>query len=548
MKLNNKILLALALTPAMLLGSCGGGSNTTESKNAEGGDTNSSADAGGTSASSTDTSGAEEIKIWCSETEGVATSFQTIAENWAKENNLNYKFTVTGITEGNQATQMLNDVEAGADIYCFAQDQFARLVQGNALSELGPTASAWVKNNNDDGAVRAAMSGDKVYAYPLTADNGYFMYYDKSVIDESHIGSLEDIIADCEAAKMNFSFKLAGSGWYAASFFMSYDEDGNQLCHSNWTTDNEGNFTGVDDNWFSDNGVIAAKGMQKLVKSDYWNDAEAVTEFSAGTPSAVVVSGTWDSKKAEEALGDNLGVAELPSFTVDGKSYHLGSFSGYKLLGVKPQTDAKKASNLNKLAQVLTGYDAEMERLNSFGWGPSNKEAQESDTFKNNAPLSVLTKQNAYATAQGQIHGSWWSISTAVAPSLKDADGTDDAIKNVLKAYDDSLKGIFQMSDETKRAFTVVGSIASLPDLDWNKNDLPMTEDPTNTWTSAKVTLAEGDEFKCRQGLSWDLSYGRGTGNFVVSADEAGDKKIQLVTTVDADGKVTGGTISLIAA
>ena len=539
MKLNNKILFALALTPAMLLGSCNANN---------GGDTKS---AGGSDITSTATGPKETVKIWCSEVEGVATSFKTIAEKWAADNNLNYEFDVTGITEANQATQMLTDVSAGADIYCFAQDQFARLVQGGALSALGPGASSWVKENNDDGSVRAVTSGDSIYAYPLTADNGYFMYYDKSVIDDSHIDSLEDLVDDCEKAGKNFSFELGGSAWYTAGFFMAYDEDGKQLCHSNWTTNNEGAFTAVDDTWNSDNGVIAAKGMQHIVKSDYWMDSSKAADFTSSTPSAVLVSGTWAYNDVKAALGNNMGVADLPSFKVDNKSYHLGSYSGYKLLGVKPQGDAVRASNLNKLAQVLTGYDAEMARLNTFGWGPSNKQAQASDEFKANPALAALAAQSKYSTAQGQIHGSWWDVAKVIGTSLKTAGTDDDSIKGVLKTYSEAVSGILNTSDAVKRAFTVRGKIASLS-YNWD-NDIAMTENPTNTWTSEAITLTEGDEFKVRQGLGWTVAFGgsaigQTSDNVVVTAEQAGSKKIQLVTTVDANGNVTGGTISLIAA
>ncbi len=535
MKINNKkILFALLLTPSMLLGSC----------NANSGDETKSS--GGSDAPTDSTSTKDTVKIWCSEVEGVATSFKTIADKWAADNNLDYEFEVTGITEANQATQMLTDVEAGADIYCFAQDQFARLVQGGALSELGPGASSWVKTNNDEGSVRAVTSGESIYAYPLTADNGYFMYYDKSVIDESHIDSLEALVDVCEKAGKNFSFELGGSAWYTASFFMAYDEEGKQLCHSDWTTNDDGKFTSVSDTWNSANGLIAAKGMQHLVKSDYWNDSSAESEFSAATPSGVLISGTWAYNAVKNALGDNMGVADLPSFKVDDKSYHLGSYSGYKLLGVKPQTDAVRASNLNKLAQVLTGYEAEMARLETFGWGPSNKQAQTSDAFKANPALEALSAQNQYATAQGQIHGSWWDVAKVVGTSLKTAGTDDDSIKAVLNTYSTALDGILNASDEVKRAFTLIGKIASLS-CNWD-TDITMNENPTNTWTSEAITLAEGDEFKVRQGKSWDVAFGKDGGNYVVSADEAGSKKIQLVTTVDGDGKVTGGTVTLIDA
>ena len=76
-----------------------------------------------------------------------------------------------------------------------------------------------------------------------------------------------------------------------------------------------------------------------------------------------------------------------------------------------------------------------------------------------------------------------------------------------------------------------------------------MVESPENTWISEEVfTLKGGEEFKCRQGKSWDVSFGADGGNFVVPADTTGKYKIQLVVTVDADGNAVAGEITLVAA
>lgn len=534
MKINKKIILSLIATPALLLASCSNNSNT--------GAASKSASA---STSKASTKG-QTVTLWVSETEGVDKLFKDLCDQFNKDNGFEYTYNIVGVTEAESATQMLTDVSAGADIFCFAQDQFSRLVQGGALSKLGVKAKEFVKENNVDYSINAVTSGSDYYAYPLTADNGYFMYYDKSVItDETHLDSLEALIADCEDAGKNFSMETNTSAWYLASFFMSYDKDMKQLCHSNWTTDTTGKFTSVDDNYNSDNGVIASRGIQKLVKSSASNSSSKAADFAAATPSAVLVSGTWAYSDVKTALGDNMGVAPLPSYTVDGNKYHMGSYTGFKLMGVKPQADATRSSNLHKLAQYLTGYEGQMQRLKEKGWGPSNKKAQESEEFKNNPALSALAVQNTYATTQGQIHGSWWDIAKVIADGLKTAK-TDDAteIKAVLEKYQADIDKLFTMTDEERRAFTVIGKIAS-QNCNWD-TDIEMTETTTNTWVSEPLVLAAGDEFKCRQGKSWDTAFGDGSGNFVVTAENAGTKKIQLVTTVDGDGNVTGGTISLI--
>jgi len=175
-------------------------------------------------------------------------------------------------------------VEAGADIFSFAQDQFARLVRAGALVKLGQGAAAFVTENNDAGTVAAATSGDAIYAYPLTADNGYFMYYDKDVIPEEDVDSLEKLIADCEAAQKYFAFEMNTSAWYMASFFFGAG------CVSEWTTDDEGTFISVHDTFDSDKGLIAVKGMKKLVDSPFHLSASSGDSFDSNA--AIVVSAT----------------------------------------------------------------------------------------------------------------------------------------------------------------------------------------------------------------------------------------------------------------
>ena len=178
--------------------------------------------------------GTYDITVWVAE-KIVDLTRQQI-DNFNKTNQLGIIFnaTVEAVSEADAATQMITDVEAGGDIYCFAQDQFARLVQAGALAKLGARASETVKAENDAGTVAASTSGDQLYAYPLTSDNGYFMYYDKSIIPEEDVDSLEKLIADCEAAQKYFAFEMNTSAWYNASFFFATG------CKSEWTIDNEG--------------------------------------------------------------------------------------------------------------------------------------------------------------------------------------------------------------------------------------------------------------------------------------------------------------------
>ncbi len=477
----------------------------------------------------TDLTGTYEVKVWVSELEGVTTLTEAQIDAFEEANpGITINATVEGLGEGDAATQVLTDVETAPDIYCFAQDQLARLVEAGALARLGEGAKAEVEANNDGGSVAAGRIAGVQYAYPLTSDNGYFLYYDKSIVSDEDAKTLEGIIAACEAANKMFRFELEGSAWYTASFFFATG------CHSNWTTDSEGEFVSVDDTWNSPEGLVALKGMQKLLKSTCYESDSNVFD-GAGA----IVTGTWHSGTAAATFGDNLGAAKLPTFTVDGETYQLGSFTGNKLMGVKPQADVKKAAVLSKLALWLSGEECQAQRFEEFGWGPSNKNVQASDAVKADPSLVAFAAQAQFGTPQGQIHGSWWDIAKVVATAAKAA--TDEAgLQAALDDYDAAIDAVLNMSDDAKNAFTVIGTVGG---TNWD-TDLKMVESPAGTWTTDKAyDLEAGAAFKVRQGASWDVQYG-GTvtdtnpnGNFIV--ETAGTYYIQLVLNEDGTGTIT---------
>lgn len=478
--------------------------------------------------------GTYDATIWVSEVDGVADLTAQQIDAFEEANpGIVINATIEGVSEAESATQMITDVETGADLFCFAQDQLSRLVTSGALNKLGVKASETVKKLNDGGAVKAASVNNNLYCYPLTSDNGYFMFYDKSVVSEDKLDDIHAILDACEAAGRKFSYELEGSGWYNAGFFFATG------CHSEWVTDDSGKFLSVDDDFNSPNGLIAMKGIEKVVNHNAYHNSSNCADFKAAVPSAVVISGTWGSAIAKEALGENYGATDLPSFTVDGKSYHLGSYSGNKLLGVKPQVDAKRSAVFQQLALWLTNEKCQAERFDEFGWGPSNLAVQGSDAVKSDAALTALAKQSPYAIPQGQIHGSWWDISKVYATAAKNAENAADleaALQAALDKYDADIAGLFNMSDDVKNAFTVIGSMGGDT---WSK-DIEMEKLSEGVWiTKEAVTFVAGDEFKVRQGKSWDVAYGKDGNNFKV--ETAGSFYVKLVISGDA------GTVTLEA-
>ena len=242
----------------------------------------------------------------------------------------------------------------------------------------------------------------------------------------------------------------------------------------------------------------------------------------------MVVTGTWAYETIAGILGDNLGAAPLPSFEVDGQEYHMGSFNGCKLMGVKPQTDAVRAAALHKLAQYLTGEEGQMERFNAVKWGPANLADQANPDVQANVALAALFQQNQYSVPQGQIHGSWWDIAKVIGTDVKEA--KDEAgLQAALDNYTAAISAVFNMSDDEKNAWSVIGSICG---TNWD-TDFPMEEVSEGNFQSEVLELKAGDELKCRQGASWDVNFP--ADNVVVEED--GNYIVKLVV-IDGVGEV----------
>ncbi|MCD8203646.1 MAG: extracellular solute-binding protein [Coprobacillus sp.] len=388
--------------------------------------------------------GDTELKLWCP-SNAIETTSQLVSDFCKEYNNFrkDYHVRIIAQGEGDAATNVITDVTSSADVFFFAQDQLARLVQVGALSKVSSTYVDDVTARNDVGSVAAGTSGDTLYAYPLTSDNGYFAFYDKSVpglqeeFEREGGPRQEELIRICDENNKLISFELDNSGWYLASYFFATG------CVSEWTTDDDGTFVSRVDTWNSDAGLIAAQGAYELMSSRiYSGSSDAAGQFNSNA--AIVVSGTWDTSAVQNILGPNMGVSELWSFTVDGGEtyYHLSGFSGYKLVGVRQNADGNLNVWSHTLANYITDYAGQMLRFNELGWGPSNLKAQAEPEVQADEVLSALNAQNAYAIPQGQFPNDWWDVTVTLGASIRGSGGTEDGLWACLETYDASLDSI----------------------------------------------------------------------------------------------------------
>ena len=206
--------------------------------------------------------------------------------------------------------------------------------------------------------------------------------------------------------------------------------------------DDAGNLVKANINYASPEGVAALKGMIALAKSPAFVNGSSA---SNATEYAAIVDGTWDKATVQAAFGENFAATKLPTFTVDGQTYQLSGFGGFKILGVKPQVDEAKLAACDALALYLTGEEVQMARFELEGWGPSNLKAQQSDAVKADVALSALGQQLPFTMGQGQYPGDYWSTATGLGNDViagKFNDMNDEQLLEQLKAFQDILIGL----------------------------------------------------------------------------------------------------------
>ena len=385
------VLLSAAMVTAMLAG-CGGGSDEAQQGDA--------AASGEKQTVALRMWGAEEDQDFL---KGMAESF---AENYADAADITVEVGVE--SESTAKDTVLTDVEAAADVYSFASDQLPDLVNAGALQsidEMDEALQAYagksvadIEAANTADSVEACTYNDTLYAFPRTADNGYFLFYDSSLLSEEDVASWDALLAKADEAGKKVGMTLA-SGWYNASFFYS----------AGFTTAlNDDGSTSMDWNGEADySGVEVTQAMLNITGSPAFMavaDGDISNQLASGQLCAAV-SGTWDASVAQEVFGDGYAATKLPTFTIAGDQVQQASVSGYKMVGVNAHSENAGWAAL--LADWITNEDAQRTQFEERQIGPSNTVVLESDEVQANVALAALAAQNEFGVVQFAGQNYW---------------------------------------------------------------------------------------------------------------------------------------------
>lgn len=423
-----KKIVALLLAGLMCAGCMAGCSSSTEETTASSGAATTAAASAAPSETSeyeenldavdtliANTTGTVTLSVWASEEDQEFT--QGLIDNFiAQYPDVTFDIQLGACSEADAKDTILADVTAAADVFAFADDQINELVAAGVLQPVSATYTYDVAGANLSGSVDAATVDGQLYAYPMTADNGYFLYYDSNVYSEDDVKSLDSMItaANADGSKIGM---IVQDGWYIYSFFAGAGLD----CYLN-----DDGLTNTC-NWNSDGGTDVAQAIIDYSTSGTFepvaDDASIVTGVQEGNYSAVV-SGTWNADAIKEAWGDGYAATKLPTYTVAGKQVQMSSFSGYKLLGVNQHSQFVGWSML--LAEYLTNAENQVARFEARGLGPANIEASQSDVVLAAPAIAAIAGQASYATPQ-RVTGNYWAPAATLGSILASGnpDGTD---------------------------------------------------------------------------------------------------------------------------
>lgn len=279
--------------------------------------------------------------------------------------------------EATAAMQVAQDPEASADVFMYANDTLTIMTDANALAKFDGKYREEIESTNSEEVLSSLMKEDNLYGVPFTT-NTWFMYYDKSVFSEEDIKNLNTML---EKGTVAFPFT---NSWYLPAFYIG---NGCTLFGDGTQEDKGVDFGG-------ENAVEVTDYLVDLAANPNFKidaDGSGLAGLRDGSISAIF-SGSWDANAVREALGENMGVAALPMYTLKGEEKQMMSYAGSKAIGVNPYS--KNMVPAVELAVYLGSAEAQLSHYNLRNVIPCNTELLK-DTEISEEPL-IMAQNNTF--------------------------------------------------------------------------------------------------------------------------------------------------------
>lgn len=268
---------------------------------------------------------------------------QTCCENFAAlhpEWDITFVYGVSD--EASAAGAVAQDPEASADVFMYANDTLTIMTDASALAKFGGIYAEELQATNSETLLDSLTLDGNIYGVPFTT-NTWYMYYDKSVFTEEDVKSLDTML---EKGVVSFPFV---NSWYLPAFYFG----------NGCTLFGDGTQEELGANFGGENAVEVTEYLVDLAANPNFKidqDGSGLAGLRDGSINAIF-SGSWDAAAVQEILGDDMGVAALPTYTLNGEEKQMYAYAGSKAIGVNTATKYMKASV--ELAMYLGSAEAQ---------------------------------------------------------------------------------------------------------------------------------------------------------------------------------------------
>ncbi len=395
---------------------------------------------------------AVKLTVWVSEADK---AFATQVVNDFKAANPDKKYNIVIDIQGENdvATRVLKDVENAADVYSCSNDQLSKLINGDALAQIGGERLTRIKAANSaasvDSATISVNGTEGVYGMPYT-DNTFFLYYNKSVLSEADVQSIDGILSKCTGGK-KFAYPMK-DGWYTSAFYFGKGLGYEVQYDSNLAE------TSITCDFDNEMGVAVTQAMWNLVqdtrvKADA-DDSKITAGFNDGSIIAAV-SGIWNKTTIEGYLGNNFAAAKLPTYTLNKgaageEQVQLVSFAGYKLMGVNNYS--KNKTDAMDFAEFYTNKESQVKHFESRGFVPTNEEARANEKVQTDVCAKAITAQLAYTKTQKGVPSTLWVPMEGLGSAMiTGAQSGNFDLAAQLKACVDAIESTSAQSEQSNQ-------------------------------------------------------------------------------------------------
>lgn len=225
--------------------------------------------------------------------------------------------------EATAAAAVAQDPEASADVFLYANDTLTIMTDANALAKLGGKYADEVKATNSEALIDSLTLDGYLYGVPFTT-NTWYMFYDKRVFSEEDVKNLDTML---EKGVVSFPFT---NSWYLPAFYFG----------NGCTLFGDGTQEELGADFGGENAVEVTEYLLDLVQNPNFRidqDGSGIAGLRDGSISAMF-SGSWDAAAVREILGENMGVAALPTYTLNGEEKQMYAYAGSKAIGVNTST------------------------------------------------------------------------------------------------------------------------------------------------------------------------------------------------------------------